>query len=109
MKTTTLVVAFTYFMEPDPSYLAVPVPVELRAEVTIGGRDLNPTDELLPFTEPKVEPLDKAVWQDRLGPEVVLGKQSEFWVGAEETAIEAAFAELTRLSSLLPVEQRRAS
>ena len=109
MKPVTLTVSFTYLHEPDPSFMALPVPVELRAEVTISGRDLNPTDELLPYTEPAVEPLEKALWQDKLGPEIMLGAKSQSWVGAEEMAIEEAFAALTRASSTLPIDQRRAS
>lgn len=89
MAPTRLEVTFTYHVERDPSYWALPVPVELRALVTLGVDDR--TDD------PIVEPLDKAVWEDALGPEIVFSAQrSEFWVGAEEAAVDAACERLSR-------------
>jgi hypothetical protein len=79
-KPTTLTVTFTFLHEADPSYWALPVPVELRAEVVIDAAG-----------DPEATPLDKAVWQDALGPEVVFGGvESPAWIGAKEAACDAA-------------------
>jgi hypothetical protein len=84
------VLTFTYLHERDASYWALPVPVQLRAAVELRGND-----------EPLVEVVDRAVWEDALGPETVGtkladdGKSREAvrnpaWIGAEEAAIDAA-------------------
>lgn len=77
---TATVLTFTYLHEPDPSYWAPPVSVELRAEVELRGND-----------EPVVTPVDVAVWQDALGPQVVFGGvESPSWNGAKEAAVDHA-------------------
>lgn len=83
---TTMVLTFTYLHEPDPSYWALPVPVELRAEVTL--RDEG---------EPDIVPLDRAVWEDAIGPEIVFGGvESPSWIGAKEAAFDAAVERLAQ-------------
>ncbi len=65
---------------------ALPVPVELRAEVAFSLDG-----------EPDVTPIDKAVWQDALGPELAFGGvESPSWIGAKEAAADAAIELLSR-------------
>lgn len=94
-----LTVQFTYQHEADALMWALPVPVELRAEVT--------------FTldgEPDVTPLDRAVWQDALGPEVVFGGvESPAWIGAKEAATDAAVEALAGQATRESGEMSRAS
>jgi hypothetical protein len=83
---TTIALTFTFNHEPDPSFWALPVPVPLRAEVTIDANG-----------DPEVVPLDKAVWQDALGPEIVFGGvESPAWIGAKEAAADAACERLSQ-------------
>lgn len=104
-----IAVSFVYHLEADPTFWAEPKAVELRAEVTFSGRDLDQADVLLPYTEPVVVPLDKAVWQDALGNEILFGARSEHWVGAEEAAIEAAVETLSQQATRESNAMARAS
>ena len=80
MEPVTLAVSFVYMHERDPSYWSLPVPVELRASVTLDAAG-----------DPDVTPLDRAVWQDALGPEQLIGGvESPAWTGAKEAAADQA-------------------
>lgn len=99
MKPTTITVQFTYQHEADPAYWALPVPVELRAEVTIDAAG-----------DPTVEPLDKAVWQDALGPEQTFGgAENPAWVGAKEAAADRACEMISQQATRESGEMARAS
>lgn len=94
-----LTLSFVYNHEPDPAYWALPVPVELRAEVVIDAAG-----------DPEATPLDKAVWQDALGAEVVFGGvESPAWIGAKEAACEAAIELLSQQATRESGEMARAS
>jgi hypothetical protein len=110
VKPVTLTIGFVYMHEPDPAFWALPVQVELRAEVTIHGRDLDQANKALPYAEPTVEPLDKAVWQDALGDEIAFGGvESPAWIGAKEAACEAAIELLSQQATRESGEMARAS
>lgn len=99
MAPAVLTVTFTYNHEPDPSYWALPVQVELRAEVVIDAAG-----------DPEATPLDKAVWQDALGSEVVFGGvESPAWIGAKEAACEVAIERLSQQATRESGEMARAS
>ena len=73
-------VTFTYMAERDPLFWAPAVPVELRAEVSFALDG-----------EPTVVPLERARWEDELGPEVAFGgKRNGAWDGADEAAVGRA-------------------
>lgn len=100
MAPGVLTVSFVYHLEADPTFWAEPKSVELRAEVALGD---------LYHDEPIVTPLDKAVWQDALGNEILFGARSEHWVGAEEAAIEAAVETLSQQATRESNAMARAS
>lgn len=99
MKPIVLVVEFVYMHEPDPAYWSLPVEKVLRAEVTIDAA-----------SEPDAVPLDKAVWQDALGPELAFGGvESPHWIGAKEAGCDAALEQLSRQATRESDDMARAS
>lgn len=95
----TLTVSFVYNHEPDPAYWALPVQVELRAEVVIDAAG-----------DPEATPLDRAVWSDALGTEQLFGgAENPAWIGAKEAACEAAIERLSQQATRESGEMARAS
>lgn len=91
-------VSFTYQHERDPLFWEAAVPVDLRAEVVIDASG-----------DPEATPLDKARWQDDLGPETTGTKlgangarelvESPAWIGAKEAACDAACEQISKQST----------